>query len=96
MATGFKFPWGAALGAVLAAGLVAVKCLVPPAEMVGAETLRSLGPYTAEDTAVPPQCRTATTPEADCTAAWDAHRRQFFGNDGPSQAESGSGKGERP
>lgn len=33
------------------------------------------------DSARPPQhCRTATAPDAQCQAAWEAHRSRFFGN----------------
>lgn len=35
----------------------------------------------AADSPRPPQhCRTATAPDAQCQAAWEAHRRRFFGN----------------
>ncbi len=31
--------------------------------------------------AVPSRCRTATEADAECTAAWDAKRRRFFGQE---------------
>ncbi len=30
---------------------------------------------------VPARCRTATEADAECTAAWDAKRRRFFGEE---------------
>lgn len=31
------------------------------------------------------RCRAMTMPDSGCEAAWDAHRRRFFGNEGERQ-----------
>ncbi|AXB76579.1 hypothetical protein TQ38_008765 [Novosphingobium sp. P6W] len=40
---------------------------------------------TSEISRPPQHCRSATTPDPQCQAAWEAHRRRFFGNREPAQ-----------
>lgn len=40
---------------------------------------------TSEIARPPQNCRSATTPDPQCQATWEAHRRRFFGNREPAQ-----------
>jgi conjugative transfer region protein TrbK len=78
---------GAVAGAMIAAGLVvggivALRDPVPPTRyVVDVRSVRANADGPANLTRELARCRsvTETSTDADCHAAWEAHRRNFFG-----------------
>ncbi|NYF32524.1 putative entry exclusion protein TrbK-alt [Sphingopyxis sp. JAI108] len=72
-----------ALGAILAGfalTLLLVAALDPPAPGASAPPISGAdAPPSRED--ILRSCRTITTADPECTAAWEAKRRHFFGSD---------------
>lgn len=65
-------------GLLMTLALVAVTSPPPP----GAPVPRIQGTGAPSDEiAVPDRCRVATEPDPECTAAWEAMRRRFFGQE---------------
>ena len=76
-------PGKIAVGAGLA-GLMITLAMVstqhrPPAVTVTLPAMEDAGPGGSHASLA--RCRTITLPESGCTAAWEAQRRHFFGED---------------
>ena len=70
----------AAIGGGLALRLALVAAVDPPAPGAPASSNPEAGaPPEVSDTL--DRCRTITQADAECTAAWEAKRRHFFGSD---------------
>lgn len=68
--------WAILGGLLLTLALVAA--LDPPAPRASAPPISGAdAPQSRSDTLR--RCRTATAPDAECEAAWEAKRRHFFG-----------------
>ena len=61
-------------GVALAIALIAM--IEPPAPRASVPVASGADTHPADDIA---RCRTITTPDPACEAAWEARRRQFFG-----------------
>lgn len=72
--------------AAVVAGIVAAALIgmVPP-QTAPIDTSPTDAQFEVETTneAVPDRCRTITTVESGCSAAWDAERRHFFREERP-------------
>jgi conjugative transfer region protein TrbK len=67
---------GAAVAGGVALTIALVAALEPPAPRAFAPLAPGADALHRDDIA---RCRTVTTADAECAAAWEARRRQFFG-----------------
>ena len=72
-------------GVAALAGLmmtVAIVAAVSPPRASGPSNAAAARPERDPLAAELARCRTLTMPDSGCEAAWDAHRRRFFGEEG--------------
>jgi conjugative transfer region protein TrbK len=67
----------AMLGALVLS--LAIVSATPPSAFSASASQISRADAPPRAAPVPPHCRTAVEPDAECAAAWSAKRRRFFG-----------------